>query len=89
MRQLPSQRKVKRRALLDRGLRPHAAAVAPDDVVRDGQPDADAGTLRRRVEAMEGLEESVCIFHGKTRSVVAYKVRLVPVGLGDTEFDLR
>lgn len=63
--------KIKSRALIRRRLSPDAAAVALQDALHRGQPDARAGELRFGMEPLEGREQFVRISHVKSRAVVA------------------
>ncbi len=86
---LVMQRKVKRGALVDSGLRPNAPAVLAHDALNRGKSDAGAGKLFHRMQALKRVEQFVGVFHSETRAIIAYKVsRLAVLNLG-TEFDPR
>src|SRR5437868_11292633 len=67
------QGKEKRRATIQLGLRPNAAAVLLDDARGSGQPDARSFEIFRAMQSLEGAEELVSVLHAEANPVVAHR----------------
>ncbi len=61
-------------AFVHLGLHPDSAAVAMDDALRNGKPDAGALEFLGRVQTLENAEKLVGIGHVETAAVVVYRV---------------
>src|SRR5688572_6950724 len=83
------QREIKGRALIDGRLSPDAAAVALDDPLHDGQPDAGAFIVLGAVQPLKHTEEFVRIPHVEARAVVAHEKRFDVALLQTSDFQLR
>src|SRR6185437_3263715 len=68
------QREVKRRSTVHSGLRPDFAAVAVNDALDGGQPDARTRELGFRVQALERAEKLRSVAGIEARTVVAHEV---------------
>src|SRR5262245_13618362 len=84
-----SHREVKGRALLDSGFRPDLTAVAVNDALHGGQPDARAREFLLAVEALKGPKQSRTVGHIEADTVIADEISQLTVSFANPEFDAR
>jgi len=66
------ERELEAGAFVRLGLDPDAAAVAVDDALDDGEPDARARKLTFGVQALKDTEEATGVFHVEAGAIVAH-----------------
>jgi hypothetical protein len=84
-----SQREVKGRALLDSGFRPDLTAMAVDDALHGGQPDARAREILLAVQALKGPEQFRTVGHIEADTVIADEISQLIVSFTNPEFYAR
>src|SRR5262249_904598 len=84
-----SQREVKGRALLDSGFRPDLTAMAVNDALHGGQPDARAREILLAVQALKGPEQFRAVGHLEADAVIADEISQLTVSFTYPEFDAR
>ena len=81
------QREIKAGAFSHRPLGPHPPAVAVDDALDVGEPDARALELGAAVQALEDAEEPVHVAHVETYAVVSDRKDDLMAVAGCANFD--